>query len=128
VARTRRRPETGVPAAKNNITSKEALQDAERRSSQPRMRRECTIITCWGVPSRVWALTSEQGQRLPSVEERVEEEAPSHMTSTVQQEEGHRFQIPSDFHEEYKILLAATEADWTRSTRSSVGCFPTVGS
>jgi hypothetical protein len=67
-------------------------------------------------------LTDAQGQQLPWVEERVEEEVSHHMASVVQQEEGNLFQIPSDFHAGYRILLAATEADWTRGAVDEIRC------
>jgi hypothetical protein len=63
--------------------------------------------------------TTAHGQHLPGVEER--EEASNHMASTEQQGEGHLFEIPSSF-EGFSILLAATEADWTRRAVDQIKC------
>ena len=67
-----------------------------------------------------------QEHQLPRVEERVEEVS-HHMASTEKQE-GHLFEIPSDF-EEFRMLLAATEADWTRRAVDEIKCrlCPTSG-
>jgi hypothetical protein len=123
-ARTRRRPETRVPTIKNNTTSKEAGRGAERLAT-PNAQGVYHHSLPGPSSQQGRVLTNAQGPQLPWVEERVEE-ASHHMANAVQQEEGHLFQIPSNFHEGYMILLAATEADWTRRAVDEI--VPTVGS
>jgi hypothetical protein len=118
-ARTHRTPETRVPITKNNSTSKETGRGAEglatpnaqgvyHRSLLGPSFQQCSVAT------------TAQGQELTGVEERAEE-ALHNMARTEQQEEGHLFAIPSDF-EGFSILLAASEADWTRRAVDKIKC------
>jgi hypothetical protein len=121
MARTRRRPETRVPTITNNNTSEEAGGGAERLATPNAqgMYHHSSLVPS---SQQGWVLTNAQGQQLPRVEGRVEEEASHHMAGAVQQDEGHLFQIPNDFHKGYRILLAATEADWTRRAVDEIKC------
>jgi hypothetical protein len=123
-ARAHSTPDTRFPTNNNEI-SKEAGRGAEGLAT----------ANVQGVYHRSllgpsfqqhWVVATAQGHQLPRVEERVEE-ASHHMASTEKQE-GHLFEIPSDF-EEFRILLAATEADWTRRAVDEIKCrlCPTSG-
>jgi hypothetical protein len=120
-ARTRRSPETRVPTITNNNTSKEAGCGVERLAT-PNAQGVYHHPLLGPSSQQGWALTNAQGQQLPWVEKRVEEEASHHIASAAQQEESHIFQIPSDFHEKYRILLAATEVDRTRGAVGEIKC------
>ena len=117
------KPETRVRTIKNNNTSEEAGRGAEGLATPIAQGVYHHSLTG---PSfqQDWALENaqRQGQKFPWVEERVEEEALHHMATTAQQEAEDLFQIPSNFHEGYRILLAATRADWTRGAVDEIKC------
>ena len=110
-------PDTMVPTNSNEI-SKEAGRGAEGLAT-PNVQGvyHCSLPG----PSfqQGWVVTTAPGQQLHGVEERAE--VLHHMASTEQQEEGHLFEIPGDF-EAFSILLAATEADWTRRAVNKIKC------
>lgn len=117
-ARAHRTPETRV-STKNKSISKEAGRGAEGLAT-PNVQGvyHCSLL---GLSfQQGWVGSSAQGQQLPGVEERAGE-ALHHMASTELQAEGHFFEIPSDF-EGFRILLAATEADWTRRAVNKIKC------
>jgi hypothetical protein len=123
MARTRRRPESRAQTTKIN-TSKEAGRGAERLAT-PHVQGVYQHSLLGPSSQQGWALTTSQGQQLPWVEERVEGEleASHHVNNTVQQgDENHLFQIPSTFENGYRILLAATEADWARGAVEEIKC------
>jgi hypothetical protein len=118
---TRRSPEARVPTITNNNTSKEAGRGVERLAT-PNAQGVYHHPLLGPSSQQGWALTNAQGKQLPWIEEGVEEQASHHVASVVQREEGHYFQIPSDFHEGYRILLAASEADLTRGAVDEIKC------
>ncbi|KAF8487551.1 hypothetical protein F5888DRAFT_1810655 [Russula emetica] len=116
-ARTHRTPDTRVPT-NNNYTSKEAGRGAEGLAT-PNVQGVYHRSLLGPSSQQGLVVTTAQGRQPLGVEER--EEALHHMVSTEQQEEGHLFEIPSDF-EGFDILLAATEADWTRRAVDEIKC------
>jgi len=122
MAKGRRRPESRVPTTKK----KQYIQGGRARSGEARNPNAQGVYhrSLPGPSSQQgWALTTVQEQQLPWVKERVEEEASHHVDNTVQQGNGnHIFQIPSAFEEGYRILLAATEADWARGAVDQIKC------
>jgi hypothetical protein len=123
MAGAHRRPVIRAQTIKNNNTSEEAGRGAEGLAT-PIVQGVYHHSLTGPSFQQVWALANAQGQgqQLPWVEERVEEEAWHHMASAAQQEAGHLLHIPSNFHEGYRILLAATEADWTRGAVDEIKC------
>ena len=115
---TNRRPYTRVPT-NNNDTSKEAGRGTEGLAI-PNVQGVYHRSLLGSSFQQGWVVTTEQGQQLPGIEERVEESM-QHTASTEWQEEGHLFEIPSDF-EGFDMLLAATEADWTRRAVNEIKC------
>ena len=101
-ARTPRTPETRVPTIKNNDISEEAGCRAEELAT-PSMQGVYHRSLLGPSFQQGWVVTTAEGQQLPGVEERGEE-ALHTMASIEQQEEGHLFEIPSNF-EGFRILL-----------------------
>ena len=122
VARTRHTPKTRVPTTKNNRASEEAGRGAERLAT-PKAQGVYNHSLLGPSSQQRWALSTAQGQKLPWIEERVEEEASYHVGNMAQRDNDmHLFQIPSTFDEGYRILLAATEADWARRAVDQIKC------
>ena len=116
-ASTCRTPDTRVPTNTNEI-SKETGRGVERLTT-PYVQGVSHHSLLGLSFQQGWVVTTVQGQQLPGVEESVEEA--HQMASTEQQEEGHRFKIPSDF-EGFSILLAATEVDWACRAVDKIKC------
>ena len=122
VARTRYPPETRVPTNKNNSTSEEAGRGAERLATL-KVQGVYNHSLLGPSSQQRWALSTARGQQLPWVEERVEEEVSHHVGNTAQWDHDmHLFQIPSTFDEGYRMLLAATEAEWERRAVDQIKC------
>jgi hypothetical protein len=98
--KTHRRPGIRIPTIKNNNTSKEAGRRAERLAT-PNAQGMYHHSLPGPSSQQGWALTTAQEQQLPW---------------------GHTFKIPSMFDEGYRILLAATETDWTHRAVDEIKC------
>ena len=113
--------ETRIPTENNEI-SKEAGRGAEGLAT-PNVQGVSHHSLLGPSFQQGWVVATVQGQQLPGVKVRVEEgqEVQHNMANTEQQEEGHLFEIPSNF-EGLSLLLAATEDDWACRAVNKIEC------